>query len=114
MQRFDDAMAAMADSLTEVGDVGQALARITASAVETLPGADLASISVRHADGRLETSAGTDPLVYQADLLQYELFEGPCYDAVTNDYRTYSPDLSMDTEWPRFGPRAAELGLLSQ
>jgi hypothetical protein len=114
MQRFDDAMAMMADSLTEIGDVKQALARITTAAVQSIPGADLASISVRHADGTLETSVGTEPLVYQADLLQYQLREGPCYDALIAEYRTYSRDLSADRQWPRFGPRAAEMGLLSQ
>jgi len=107
-------MAAMAESLTEVGDVDQALGRIVVAAVQTVPGADQASISVRHSDGSLETRAGTDRLAYEVDELQYELREGPCYDAVTADPVNYSGDLSQDSQWPRFGPRAAQRGMLSQ
>jgi len=114
MQRFDAAMAAMADSLTEVGDIDQALGRIVVAAVQTVPGADHASITVRHDDATLETKAGTGTLVYELDELQYELREGPCYDAVTADYVSRSSDLSHDTQWPRFGPKAAQTGVLSQ
>lgn len=111
---FDTAMDAMADSLLQRGDVGQALGRIVVAATQTVPGADDASITVRHLDGHLETTAATDEVVRYADELQYELREGPCYDAVTVESATYSRDLSRDTQWPRFGPKVAELGLLSQ
>lgn len=104
MQRFDDAMARMADVLIGVGDLGEALTRITTAAVETVPGADLASISVRHADGTLETSVGTERLAYQADRLQYELREGPCYNAVTCSPQTYSGDLARDPNGLSSGP----------
>ncbi len=87
---------------------------IVHAAATTVPGADYASITVRRADGHLTTTAATAPLVREADELQYELREGPCYDAVTVDSVTYSPDLLRDPQWPRFGPRVAEMGLLSQ
>ena len=64
------------------------------AAQETVPGVAHASISLRHADGRLETKAATNPLVDEADRIQHELAEGPCYDAVTDSLVTYSPDLA--------------------
>jgi hypothetical protein len=114
MKRFDDAMAAMAASLADGGDVEQSLRRITSAAIETVPGADLASISVRHDCGSMETVAATDPLACAADELQYELKEGPCYDAITAEAATRSSDLANDPKWPQFGPKAAALGLASQ
>jgi hypothetical protein len=114
IQGLDAAMREMGDSLARPGDLSQALDRIVAAACETVPGADFASISVRHPDGKLETVAATDPVVVEADELQYALREGPCFDAVTVDAATYSRDLSQDSTWPHFGPRVAEWGLLSQ
>lgn len=104
----------IASSLREPGNLDQTLERITHTARDTVPGADLVSISVRHPGGRLETLAPTSPLVTEADGLQYELQEGPCYDAVTDEDLTYCPDLSHDARWPRFAPKAHSMGLCSQ
>lgn len=114
IQDLDTAMDAMATSLAHPGDVGESLKRIVVAATQTVPGADYASITVRHPDNRLETVAYTSPLALYADELQYELREGPCYDAVTVDTTTYSPDLAKSSEWPTFGPKVAEEGLRSQ
>ena len=113
-RELDAQMQAMADALGKPGDLNQALQRIVLAATQTVPGTDYASITARRGDGRLETLTATDPLVEEADELQYELREGPCYDAVTSDPVAYSPDLSTDLTWPRYGPRVAQLGLLSQ
>lgn len=107
-------MADVAASLSEPGDLVDTLTRISSTARDTVPGADYASITVRHADGRLETLATTDALVIQADAIQYELREGPCYDAVTETEASYCADLGTDTQWPTYGPRARLLGLRSQ
>jgi ANTAR domain/GAF domain len=107
-------MRAMADVLARPGKPSESLDRIVQAASDTVPGADYASITIRRADGRLETVAATAGVVVRADELQYALREGPCYDAVTGDATTYAKDLSNSTRWPRFGPKAAELGLLSQ
>ena len=88
--------------------------RITESAVKVISGTSFASISVRHDNGRLETYAATDPLVEQADALQYELNEGPCYDALTVEAIISSPDLANDSRWPHFGPGAQAMGISSQ
>lgn len=112
--RLDELMHSVAGSLSEPGDIEQALARITGTAHAMVPGADYASISIRHHNGRLETVAPTSPMVYRVDALQYQLNEGPCYDAVTAEDVIYCRDLANDARWPRFGPRAAALGMMSQ
>ena len=79
-----------------------------------IPGVDFASISVRHEDETLQTIASTDPLAEQVDAVQYELQEGPCYAAVTADRLILASDVAASTDFPRYGPRAAELGVKSQ
>jgi hypothetical protein len=109
-----EVMDAVARSLGEPGDLPQTLGRITRSAREMVPRADYVSISIRHADGTLETVAPTDPLIEKADELQYSLREGPCYDAITDNQVTYSGNLATDPRWPTYGPRASAMGFCSQ
>ncbi len=114
IRSLNDLLDTVAGSLSEPADLQETLSRITRSARDNVPGADYASISIRQPDDHLETIAPTSPLIYDADQLQYELHEGPCYDAVTDEAVAYSPDLAHDTRWPSFGPRAAALGMGSQ
>ena len=46
--------------------------------------------------------------------IQAELREGPCFDAATEDQSFVAEELANDPRWPRYGPRAAELGLHAQ
>jgi GAF domain-containing protein len=107
-------MADMARAMQQPDDVGLSLQALTACATDTIEGADYASISVRHRDGRLETLAPTDPIARRVDLLQFELSEGPCYDAVEASSVTLSEDLARDARSPAYGPEVAALGLRSQ
>jgi len=91
-----------------------ALQGLTAAAVSNIPGVDFASISLRHKDRTLETIAATDPLAEQVDALQYELREGPCYAAVTDDRLVFVNDVAASSDFPRYGARAAGLGVGSQ
>jgi hypothetical protein len=108
-----DASQPASEWLGEPTEVVQILARITSVAREHLPGVDYVSVCLRHPNGRLETVAATAPLMYEADGMQYDLNEGPAYDAVTDQDAVYSPDLANDARWPKFGPRANALGLAS-
>jgi GAF domain-containing protein len=92
----------------------QALHLLAASAAGNIPGADFVSISVRKPDGRLRTVGSTDPLAEQADSLQYELREGPCYAAVTNERFVLDNDLTTSTQFPNYGPKAVALGIGAQ
>ena len=84
---------------------------IVKRALEVVPGCDHAGITLRARRGRLESAASSDPLVESCDELQYELGEGPCLEAVREDARYHSPDLSRDDRWPTWGPRVARLGM---
>jgi transcriptional regulator with GAF, ATPase, and Fis domain len=80
-------------------------------ALEVVPGCDHAGITLRARRGRLESAAASDPLVETCDELQHELGEGPCVEAVQQDARYHSPDLSCVARWPRWGPHVAGLGI---
>jgi GAF domain-containing protein len=57
------------------------------------------------------TAAATDPVVEEADALQYELDEGPCLSAA-RDQVTYRIDsMWNETRWPHWTVRVAHLGL---
>jgi hypothetical protein len=62
----------------------------------------------------LDTVAATDALADKLDARQYELQEGPCYEAVTNGPVLVSFDLRRDARWPRYGPVAADHGAHAQ
>jgi hypothetical protein len=96
------------------GDLDSTLAQITAAAVEILPDVQLSSITIRHADGRLDTVAPTDDLLRRIDGVQYDLQEGPCYEAATEQAYVISSDLRADERYPRYGEAAAADGVRAQ
>ena len=96
------------------GDLDQTLARITAAAVEVLPEVAYASITVKHSDGRLETFAPTDDLILGLDAAQYELREGPCYEAAVDTAHVISTDLAADPRFPAYAPLALATGIGAQ
>lgn len=112
-ERLVDTARRLAESLTP-GDLDHTLAQITRTAVEVLPGVRSASITVRHADGRLETFAPTDDGLFVVDAAQYELREGPCYDAATNSVHVISPNLAADERFPRYSQIALAAGIRAQ
>ena len=83
-------------------------------AARSLPGIDHVGISIAHRDGRIETKAGTDRLVWDLDTIQYELDEGPCVHAIKTEPVTIVNDLRHDQRWPRYVPLAVEHGLKAQ
>lgn len=112
-QRLLELMQQLSRSLTP-GDLDHTLSRITHAAVEVLPDVEFASITVLHADGRLETAAPTDDLLWGVDAAQYELQEGPCYDAAADAVHVISPDLANDPRFPRYAATAVAAGIRGQ
>ncbi|MEP6560670.1 MAG: GAF and ANTAR domain-containing protein [Nakamurella sp.] len=72
---------------------------------------DAASITMLDADQQLKSVAFSDDLALKADELQYELAEGPCFDAVRTDGLFMIRDLTTDGRWPWWAPQAAGLGI---
>lgn len=88
----------------------EALRTVIEMAVDSGP-CDAASITTVAKDRTMTTIAGSDQRVLQADGLQYELNEGPCLDAVWTNGVFAVSDLLEDGRWPRWAPKAAELGV---
>jgi hypothetical protein len=96
------------------GDLDDTLRAITAAAVEVLPEVELASITVRHADGRLQTVAPTNEVLCAVDAAQHELREGPCYDTATDTVHVTAPRLEQDDRLPRYRKVALDAGIRAQ
>ncbi len=96
------------------GDLDQTLANITAAAVEVLPDVQWSSLSVKHADGSLETVAPTHDVLRDVDAAQYELQEGPCFEAAVDTVHIVSSHLAADERFPRYAPVALEAGIRAQ
>jgi transcriptional regulator with GAF, ATPase, and Fis domain len=105
--------ARISQELLAVPDQEMTLQRVVDLAVENLPGVDFAGVSLRHGGGRVETPAATDPLVNEADELQYQLNEGPCLDAIWVDDTYVIADMQAEDRWPQWAPKAAALGMRS-
>lgn len=75
-------------------------------AVETIPRAQGAGITVAHRDHGPETQAATGDLGLRVDELQYELGEGPCLSAVWDEEVVITPDLEREERWPAWAAAA--------
>jgi GAF domain-containing protein len=104
-------MAAHPHDRVAIDDAVRILAQ---SASENVPGAEHASVTVRYRDGTLETTAATSDLARSLDELQYELREGPCYDAVTAERFVLVNDVEASAAYTTYGPTAARAGARAQ
>lgn len=96
------------------GDLDETLSRLTAAAVEVLPDVTMSSISIKHADGSIETVAPTHDVLCEVDAKQYELREGPCYEAATDSGNVVSTDLATDDRFPSYRQTALDAGVRAQ
>ena len=105
--------AVVSSRLRAFGSEADAATALTSVAVEMVPGAEFAGMTRVRTGGSLVTLGATAPLVTDVDRVQYELGAGPCLDALTSDRPVVAEDLRRASRWPEFGPRAAEMGVLS-
>ncbi|HWJ67547.1 MAG TPA: GAF and ANTAR domain-containing protein [Nocardioides sp.] len=108
------ALTEAAQAINSPGSLEETLDAIVRAAQQTVPGFEHVGISVTHGNGRIETRAGTGPLVWDVDELQYKLREGPCYDAITNGGVTVMEDVATETRWPRYVVEVESRGLQAQ
>jgi GAF domain-containing protein len=95
-------------------DLDATLQTITQAAVEVLPQVQYASITMRRRDGSVESFAVTEDLLVDLDEQQFQLQEGPCYDATTEDAYIFVGNLGADERFPNYGPVAVRAGIRSQ
>ena len=99
-----------ARSLQKPDDPDRTLAGIVQAAVQLIPGADEASISVVVGRERVSSQAPSGELARAVDALQDELGQGPCLDAAYQHQTVRVADMAAETRWPRFTDRALQAG----
>lgn len=86
------------------------LGPILDAAGQLAPGGHV-GICVASSDGTYTTLAGTDPLVFMLDDMQYALDEGPGITTIQEGHTVVVDDARTDHRWPRFMSIAVDLGL---
>jgi GAF domain-containing protein len=92
----------------------ESLDAIVEAARSTVPGFDHVGVSLTHGDGRIETMAGTDQLVWELDDLQYRLRQGPCVSAIESEPVVLVEHARHEQRWPQYIPEAVGMGLRAQ
>ncbi len=88
----------------------ETLQRIVELAAETVEGCDNCGVSIVQLGGDITTPAATSESVAKCDELQYAFGEGPCVSAIWEQQTFESDDLTQERRWPKWAPRAVELG----
>lgn len=99
----------LAASKLELTDL---LTRVAEYAAAAIDGADGAGLTLL-ADGHAEMMVVSTPFVAEVDAIQYVVEEGPSITAATEARTVRSRDLDADSQWVRFGPLVAHLGVHS-
>jgi putative methionine-R-sulfoxide reductase with GAF domain len=105
-------LAALSQLATGQMKLSEALTRVAEFAVQAIPGADGAGLTLLEKD-RHDTIVASAPFVGQVDAIQYGIGEGPCITAAAEARTVRSGLLESDSQWPRFGPRVGRLGVHS-
>ena len=80
------------------------------AAIDLVPGADEASISLVVGRRRIESRAPSSDLPRQVDALQSSTGQGPCLDAAYKQRTVKVADMSTERRWPAFAKGALALG----
>jgi len=109
-------LAALLDQLGSVllstETIGTTIELVTLLASETIPATAGAGLTLVDSQGK-RSMAASNPLVRQADLMQYELDQGPCLTAWGDQATVRIDDVPTETRWRRWCAAAAALGLRS-
>ena len=89
------------------------LARVAEQARIAVPSCDEVGVTLMTGRGRIETPAATGGMARACDLLQHDLREGPCLEAIETSTPLRVTNLATDPRWPRFTPKATGLGVHS-
>lgn len=107
-----ESLAGLASLLTGHRPLRETLTFIAEYAVQAIPGADGAGLTMLE-DNRQQTVVASAEFVHAVDDVQYGLGEGPCLLAVSSGQTQTSGSLGGDRRWPRFGPRIGRMGVHS-
>jgi transcriptional regulator with GAF, ATPase, and Fis domain len=109
-----DALDALSRFLVTDLTVGDTLQRVAEIAIDAIPGAEIAGMSMLDDQGRPTTSIYTDERSPKIDDGQYESGKGPCLDAWRNKEVVRVDDMvAAAAVYPEFSAAALEHGVLS-
>ncbi|WP_083266323.1 GAF and ANTAR domain-containing protein [Arthrobacter sp. U41] len=103
----------IARELQHEEDTESMLDGIVHAALELVPHAAEASVSLITGSRTIESRAASSDLPRRVDALQSETGQGPCLDASYEKRVVSVPDLSTDERWPEFSRQAFQLGARS-
>lgn len=119
MSTADTEFRALAETLSVIArtlqaepDVETTVRAIVKAAVDYVPGAEHAGISLAESN-KIRTVEPTSHIVEIIDQLQYDLREGPCVDAIAEHEAFRVGDVGVEPRLPAFGPAAAGHGIHS-
>lgn len=92
----------------EISSMQGALEVLTQTVPMLIPEAEFAGLTLRRPQGRLESYATTSAQIEAAEVLQYDMGEGPCLDAALTHHVVSAQDVAHDERWPRWGPAVAQ------
>jgi GAF domain-containing protein len=93
--------------------VDRAVQNLSKAIQESVPGTLGAGVSILDAQGRRTSAGFTDPVVEQADILQYELGQGPCLTAWASEETVIAQDIGTDPRWPEWSATVSGLPIKS-
>ena len=115
MRRLDEAsddLAQLADVITAEEEIGRVLQRSVDQLVVSVPGADMASVTVLRGDAG-ETAASSNERVWAIDSDQYAAGDGPCLEASrTGEVVRVGVEEAIE-RWPEFARSARAAGVAS-
>ena len=113
VRRLDEVTASL-DDLGEVlaaeEDLGRVLQRSVDQVTTSVPGADMASVSVLRGDSA-ETIASSSDQVWAVDADQYAAGDGPCLEAARTGHVVRTGMQEAQRRWPQFARRARAAGV---
>ncbi len=114
--RPDDVAVQLAEvvrTLHDQDDAQSTLDEIVRAAVDTIPGARNAGITMVLGKREVRTVSQTADVVAAVDQAQYDTSQGPCLDALYQHRAVNLPDIGAERRWPEFAERARVLGVAS-
>lgn len=108
-----DTFVMLADTLVDDYDVADLLDRLVRATVELMP-SSAAGLLLIDQQGKLAIVASSSEETRLLELFQVQNEEGPCLDCIRGGEQVTSNSLVDDLDrWPRFVPRATEIGIRS-
>jgi GAF domain-containing protein len=102
----------LAVQMRELRDSESVLEVLATAAVDIVPGARWACISLV-AGRKVRSHAPTDEVSARLDQMQVDLGEGPAFDVLRERRTVHVEDLAAESRWPHFSRGAVEFGVRS-